>query len=91
MRDTVIVRNPDWSDEQIAKARRGDLTPSCHDGSDHLGYVCAGGHENHLHRTQVEPLPRGVEIAARCQTCGRVMVIVREEVLAAMDEAWGRA
>jgi hypothetical protein len=38
----------------------------------------------------VEPLPRRAEIFTRCKTCGREITLYREDVLAAMDEAWGR-
>jgi hypothetical protein len=86
----VIVTNPDWTDEMLAKARRGELTPTCHDGSDHLEMRCHRGHTNHLHRTQVEVLPRGVQVGGRCHACDAVIFMGREQILAALDEAWGR-
>lgn len=89
-RDTIYAWNPDWTDEMIEKARTGQLEPVCHDKTDHLGIVCVMGHQNHIHRSQVEPLPRRAEIFTRCKTCGREITLYREDVLAAMDEAWGR-
>jgi len=90
MPGVVLVNNPGWSKAQLARARRGELQPMCHDRTDYITMMCQLGHANHLHRSQIEPLPDDAEIGGRCHYCGDVMLLRREYLLHAMDIAWGR-
>lgn len=85
----AIRPNPEWTRTMHEKAKRGDLVPACHDRTPHIELRCPCFFVMHVHRSQIVHVPEGARIATPCHNCGDVLEIDRDELLKAMDEAWG--
>jgi hypothetical protein len=80
-----IADNPEYA----GKTPR-PLKATCHDGTPFLTVVCAAGHENHVHESQLPPLPE--PISMRCAVCRRTIEFDGGEIEAAFqkmrDDGW---
>lgn len=88
---TIGVLGDRWALVPNPAGASGRGSPACHDRSPFLTIACTCGYGMHLHETQLEEIPAGVELELRCHRCRKPLVIPADFVRSAIAEAWAPA